>query len=166
MFYNRGISGNKVKDLLDRWNVETIDLKPDILSILIGVNDVSRIISNNYTLAEWQEDYKKLLDKTKTELPNTSIILCEPFLLVDDWPREKKEQWERVMAEMQKMVRQMAVKYNCIHIALQEPFNLALQKAPAKYWVWDGVHPMPAGHELIARIWINEVNRKLDLIGR
>ncbi|MDO6438949.1 SGNH/GDSL hydrolase family protein [Cyclobacterium sp. 1_MG-2023] len=164
MFYNRGISGNKVKDLLDRWQKDTIDLKPDVLSILIGVNDVSRIIANEYTLEEWQEKYKKLLHKTKAELPNTSIYLCEPFLLIDDWPKEKKQQWEEVMKVMQKMVRQLAEDYNCVHIALQEHFDTSLQKAPAKYWVWDGVHPMPAGHELIARIWINKASKHLGFL--
>ncbi|GAB3005482.1 SGNH/GDSL hydrolase family protein [Cyclobacterium sediminis] len=164
MFYNRGISGNKVKDLLGRWQKDTIDLKPDVLSILIGVNDVSRIIANEYTIEEWQENYKNLLNKTNEQLPNTVVFLCEPFLLVDDWPKEKKKQWEEVMKVMQKMVGQLAIDYNCVHIGLQEPFNTSLQKAPAKYWVWDGVHPMPAGHELIARIWINEASKHLDFI--
>ena len=162
MFYNRGISGNKVKDLLNRWQEDTIDLKPDLLSILIGVNDVSRIIANEYTLEEWKEDYKTLIKKTKAELPNTIIFLCEPFLLIDDWSRVKKLQWEEVMNKMQSIIRQLADHYNCVHIALQEPFNNSLKKTSAKYWVWDGLHPMPAGHELIARIWINEARNHLS----
>ena len=67
---------------------------------------------------------------------------------------------------MQVIVRQLAKNYNTIHVELQDQFNLSLKKAPAKYWVWDGVHPMPAGHELIARIWIKEVSKKLDFIGK
>lgn len=65
MFFNRGISGNKVKDLLERWQKDTIDLKPDMLSILIGVNDVSRIIANENSIETWHENYKTLLDTTK-----------------------------------------------------------------------------------------------------
>ncbi|WP_339716892.1 SGNH/GDSL hydrolase family protein [Cyclobacterium amurskyense] len=166
MFFNRGISGNKVTDLLDRWQEDTIDLKPDVLSIMIGVNDVARIISKEYSIEEWEVNYKKLLNKTRSELPNTTLILCEPFLLIDDWPKEKAVAWEAIIFKMQVIVRQLAKNYNTIHVELQDQFNLSLKKAPAKYWVWDGVHPMPAGHELIARIWIKEVSKKLDFIGK
>lgn len=76
MAYNRGISGNKIKDLQERWQKDTIDLKPDVLSILIGVNDVARIIGNENSIEAWRENYRKLLDKTKKELPNTTLILC------------------------------------------------------------------------------------------
>ncbi|WP_200861906.1 SGNH/GDSL hydrolase family protein [Cyclobacterium qasimii] len=72
--------------------------------------------------------------------------------------------WETVIQEMQVIVRQLAKSYNTIHVEFQEPLNKACQNAPAKYWVWDGVHPMPAGHELMARVWINEVSKKLDFI--
>lgn len=164
MFYNRGISGNKVKDLLDRWEEDTIELKPDLLSILIGVNDVASIIANENSIEAWHDNYKKLLDKTKKELPNTTLILCEPFLLPADWNKEKVDTWETVIHKMQAIVRRLAKDYKTLHVELQGPFNKACQKAPAKYWVWDGVHPMPAGHELIARIWIKEASKKLSFI--
>ncbi|MCF7566846.1 SGNH/GDSL hydrolase family protein [Sabulilitoribacter arenilitoris] len=171
MFYNRGISGNKITDLNARWQQDTIDLNPDVLSILIGVNDVPKIIENEYSIKKWEETYIQVLDKTIKALPNTQIILCEPFILPSnnmvriDWTKEKTESYQSVISEMQKIVRQLADAYKATLIELQQPFLDACKKAPAKYWIWDGVHPMPAGHELIARTWINEVSKKLNFIG-
>lgn len=171
MFYNRGISGNTIQDLNARWQQDTIDLNPDVLSILIGVNDVPKIIENEYSIKKWEETYIQVLDKTIKAQPNTQIILCEPFILPSndmariDWTKEKTESYQSVISEMQKIVRQLAEAYDAILIELQQPFLDACKKAPAKYWIWDGVHPMPAGHELIARTWINEVSKKLDFIG-
>lgn len=163
MFYNRGVSGDKVSDLVKRWDKDTINLKPDVLSILIGVNDVSKIVANEYSIEDWNENYKKLLDRTKKELPNTILILCEPFLLPEDWTVKKTGSRQNVIQKMQKFVRQQAKDYNAIFVELQEPFNRACNKAPAKYWIWDTVHPMPAGHELIARLWIKEFSKNIDL---
>lgn len=168
MFYNRGNSGNKIQDLNARWQQDTIDLNPDVLSILIGVNDVPKIIENEYSIKKWEETYIEVLDKTTKTLPNTQIILCEPFILPSydmariDWTKEKTESYLRVISEMQKIVRQLAETYDAIFIELQQPFLDACKKAPAKYWIWDGIHPMPVGHELIARLWIKEVSKKLD----
>lgn len=170
MFYNRGISGNKIADLNARWQQDTIDLNPDVLSVLIGVNDVPRIIENEYSIEKWEETYIQVLDSTKKALPNTQIILCEPFILPSndmtriDWTKEKTASYQRVISKMQKIVAQLAITYNAIFIELQQPFLDACKKAPANYWIWDGIHPMPAGHELIARLWINEVSKKLDFI--
>jgi lysophospholipase L1-like esterase len=167
IFYNRGISGNKILDLNARWQQDTLDLEPDVLSILIGVNDVPRIINNKYSIKKWEETYIQVLDKTTKALPNTQIILCEPFILPSDdigWTKEKTESYQIVISEMQKIVKELADVYDAIFVELQQPFNDACKKAPAKYWIWDGIHPMPAGHELIARSWIKDVSKKLDFI--
>jgi len=171
MFYNRGISGNKIQDLNARWQQDTLDLNPDVLSILIGVNDVPKIIENEYSIKKWEETYIQVLDKTTKALPNTHIILCEPFILPSndmariDWTKERTESYQSVILEMQKIVKHLAEAYDAILIELQQPFLDACKKAPANYWIWDGIHPMPAGHELIARRWIKEVSKKLDFTG-
>lgn len=168
MFYNRGISGNTIQDLNARWQEDTLDLAPDVLSILIGVNDVSRIIENEYSIKTWEQTYIEVLEKTKKALPNTQLILCEPFVLPADdmirieWTKEKTESYQSVVAEMRKTVKKLAETYDAIFIELQQPFLDACKKAPANYWIWDGVHPMPAGHELIARQWIKEVSERLE----
>ena len=153
MFYNRGISGNRVRDLDAHWQQDTLDLKPDVLSVLIGVNDVLTIIKNTDpdTIKKFEETYKRILDKTKDALPNTLIVLCEPFILLLGWVNEKAEIWQAKILKRQFIVRKSTETYQAIFVELQEPFKNACQKAPANYWIWDGVHPMPADHELIAR---------------
>jgi lysophospholipase L1-like esterase len=164
MFYNRGVSGNKVKDLDDRWQEDTLDITADVLSILIGVNDVKNIVNNLYSIKSWKDTYTKIIDRTMEALPEVTLILCEPFLLPIDSSKETGGSREVVIGEMQSITRQLADDFNATFVELQKPFELACSRAPAKYWIWDGVHPMPAGHELIARRWIQEAGRKLDFI--
>jgi lysophospholipase L1-like esterase len=166
MFLNRGINGNRVRDLDARWQHDTLNLKPDVVSILIGVNDVLAIIKNinPETAEKFEETYKRILDRTKYALPDTYIVLCEPFILPLGWVNEKTETWQSEIFKIQKIIRKLAETYNVTFIGLQEPFKNACQKAPADYWIWEGVHPMPAGHELIARLWIKEVKKKLAFI--
>ncbi len=166
MFYNRGISGNKVTDLADRWNVDCIDLKPDILSILIGVNDVASVINNNkdaVTADKYEEVYNSLIEKTKKELPGTLLVLCEPFILPVGYVKDNWEKWENETQKYEKIAAALAERHNAIFIRLQEAFNEACKQAPPDYWIWDGVHPMPAGHELIARQWIKEVRKRVSV---
>jgi len=172
MFYNRGISGNTIKDLDDRWQQDTLDLKPDVLSILIGVNDSHKIIDNIYSLEDWKDSYIQVLDRTKKTLPETRIVLCEPFILPykgeeparKTWTKELAESYQNVISKMQVIVRQLAADHKSIFIELQDAFENAYKKAPAEYWIWDGIHPMPAGHELIAREWIDGVKEELDFL--
>lgn len=166
MFYNRGISGNRVKDLEARWKMDTLDLKPDILSIMIGVNDLISIVKNwdSEPFEKFEDTFKRLLDTTKQAMPNTQIVLCEPFILPLGWVNENPRLWQEEILKQQILVRKLAESYNAVFVELQEPFNSACKKAPANYWIWDGIHPMPAGHELIARQWINSVCKKLTFI--
>ena len=106
-FFNRGISGNKVTDLTARWQKDALDLKPDLLSVLIGINDVSALLygDKNYTLEQYENGYRNLLKHTKQQLPNIQFVLCEPFVL----PVGKvKERWNEYSTEVKK--RSDAVK--------------------------------------------------------
>ncbi len=88
--FNRGVSGNKVYQLAERWQADCLDLKPNVLSILIGVNDYWHKHKHNYdgTLEKYEGDYRALIKRTKDALPEVRLILCEPFTLkvgaVDD----------------------------------------------------------------------------------
>jgi lysophospholipase L1-like esterase len=166
MFYNRGISGNRVKDLDARWQQDALDLKPDVISILVGVNDVMAAVKDwgPDSVAVFEEKYKSILDRTKAALPNTQIVLCEPFILPLGWVKEKTEMWQSELLQRQAIVRKLASDYQTIFVELQQPFIDACKRAPDTYWIWDGVHPMPAGHELIARLWLKEVHKKLTFI--
>ena len=158
-FFNRGISGNKVTDLAARWQQDTLDIKPQLLSILVGVNDLNSMFTheNTVTADSFREVYAGLLTKTREQLPGTRIVLCEPFLLPVGKVKDQWEAWSAEMKVRQAIVRELASQFKATFVPLQEEFDKACKKAPAEYWIWDGVHPMPGGHELIARKWIRVV---------
>lgn len=165
-FYNRGVSGNKVIDLQERWTVDTLDLKPGLLSILIGINDLDRWMSDNttFTLADFEKDYHNLLTQTMTALPSVKLVLCEPFILPVGKVKDKWLIYTSEIKKRQDVVKRLAAEFNAIHVPFQEVFNLALKRAPADYWIWDGIHPMPAGHELMALEWTRQVSKKIKFI--
>jgi lysophospholipase L1-like esterase len=164
-FFNRGISGNKVSDLAARWQTDTLDIKPDLLSILIGVNDVFGVVvkGETFTVDDFGNTYDALLDKTIKALPNVELVLCEPFILPVGMVKEKPGLWNAEIQKRQPIVQHLAEKYNAVYVPLQEVFTKAIKKAPADHWIWDGVHPMPAGHELIAREWIKAVHKRFRI---
>lgn len=165
-FFNRGISGNKVPDLQQRWQVDTLDIKPDLLSILIGINDGSAALGGDtsFTIQRYEEGYRSLLQKTREQLPAVQFVLCEPFVLPVGRVKDKWEAYQADIAQRQATVKKLSVEFGAIFIGLQASFNKALSRAPADYWIWDGIHPMPAGHELIAREWIGQVGKKMKFI--
>jgi len=111
-----------------------------------------------------KKKYREILDLTRTQRPDATIVLCEPFILPGGRVDEKPEIWEAETALRQQVVRKLALRYKTLFVPLQEPFTQACKKAPAKFWIWDGIHPMPAGHELIAQQWIKTVSKELKYI--
>jgi len=165
MFYNRGISGNKVNDLALRWQADTIDLKPDVLSILVGVNDSSSVVLQRepvITVEKYEEIYKSLLDETIEKFPRITLVLCEPFILKVGNVKEKWEAYHPDIVNRQEVVRKLATHYNAVFVGCQSVFDEACKQAAADYWIWDGVHPTVAGHELLAREWINQVGKRIS----
>jgi lysophospholipase L1-like esterase len=155
MFYNRGISGNRVRDLEARWQKDTLDLKPDVLSILVGINDAAATIWDRdpEPIEKFEEHYRSILKQTKKALPEIKIVLCEPFCLPVGSVADKLETYQLEIQKQQTVIRKLAKEFDAVYVELQKPFTEACKKAPANYWIWDGIHPMPAGHELIAREW-------------
>lgn len=152
-FFNRGISGNKVPDLLNRWQKDAVDLKPTVVSILIGVNDIWHpLLSTNQTVSveKYEEGYDKLLAQTVAALPNAKIILLEPFITPGKATSPKWDVWQEHVQKFQAVVTKLGAKYNAPVVKLQRVFDDAGKRAPAEYWVWDGVHPTYAGNQLIA----------------
>ncbi len=163
-FINRGISANKIIDLKARWQTDTLDLKPDVLSILIGVNDSSSMIVNwepYITIEEYENVYRELLEQTVTKFPGIILVLCEPFILEVGNVKSNWEAFQSDIVKRQAIVRSLAIQYNAVFVGFQEVFNKACEKAPADYWIWDGVHPTVAGHELMAREWILQVEKRI-----
>ena len=165
-FFNRGISGNTVADLAARWSGDTVVLKPDVLSILVGINDLERFLKGDpqFSAEQYQKSYDELLQKTREELPSVQLVLGEPFILPVGRVKEKIAVYEKEAKQRQLVAKNLAAKHKAIFIPFQQAFNKATQKAPPEYWIWDGIHPMPAGHELMAREWLKHVVPKLAFL--
>ena len=165
VFYNRGISGNKVIDLEKRWQTDTLGLKPDVLSILVGVNDSTSVITNwepVVSLEKFEKIYDKLLEQTKSVLPNILFVLGEPFILKGSRVNDHLAAFQTDIHQRQKIVQKLASKYNAVYVGFQDVFDKACERAPFDYWIWDGVHPTVAGHELMAREWIRQVEKRIS----
>jgi len=152
-FTNRGISGNTSADLAARWQVDTLDLKPDILSILVGINDVGRVSVEDYAAA-----YDRLIVDAYQALPQLKIILGEPFTLPVGTKLDNWTEWRRVVQSYQDVAADIAARYRLPYVRFQRAFDQACGRAPAEHWVWDGVHPTYAGHQLMADTWIAVAN--------
>lgn len=164
IFYNRGISGNKVNDLTNRWQKDTLDLKPDTLSILIGVNDSSSVVFQRepiITIEKYEEGYKSLLEQTKAKFPDIIFVLCEPFILPVGKVNENWDAYHTDIVKRQVVVRKLVAQYNAVFVGFQQVFDKACEKTSADYWIWDGVHPTVPGHELMAREWIKQVDKRI-----
>lgn len=155
--YNRGISGNKVPDLDARWQADCLDLKPDVLSILIGVNDIWHKLNGNSTgtPADYDRQLAALLARTKEAMPQTRIVICEPFVLKCGSVTDK---WFPEFDERRAIARKNAEAAGAIFVPFQEMFDQAVAGGtePA-YWGADGVHPSMAGHMLMAMAWVRTV---------
>lgn len=153
---NRGVSGNRVVDLYARWKKDCLNLTPDYLSILIGVNDVWHEISdqNGVEVSQYEKIYDMLLEETKAALPKCNIMLLEPFVMCCG---EIKNHWTYFNQEVKKraqVTEKLAKKHGAVFVPLQSVFDDAITKTPVEWWTTDGVHPTPAGHNLIAQQWL------------
>lgn len=149
--YNRGISGNVVPQLVQRWEEDCLALKPDVLSILIGVNDYWHTLGGGYkgTLQTYREAYTGLLEDTMQKLPGVKLIIGEPYAIPG--LKAVDNSWFPAFKGYQDVARELAEKYDAPFIPYQAIYEKALKSAPASYWTPDGVHPNTAGDALMAR---------------
>ena len=155
--YNRGLSGNKVFQLAERWEKDTLQLKPNVLSILVGVNDYWHTLLSGYagTVKTYHDDLHKLLKNTKAALPDVKLIIGEPFALKG--VKAVSPSWFPVFYDYQKAAKEIANEYKAVFIPYQSIFDKALKVAPGAYWTHDGVHPTLAGANLMASAWMHTV---------
>ena len=158
--YNRGIGGNKVYQLIDRWQADCIDIKPDVLSILIGVNDYWHTKLSNYsgTVDVYENDYRKLLTTTKQQLPDTTLIICEPFAI--NGTSAVNDNWFPEFDKYRAAAKKIADEFNAVFIPFQSIFNEAQKHAPNVYWSEDGIHPGIAGAQLMAEAWQSVIEKE------
>lgn len=157
---NLGISGHRSKELLERWQ-DTLDLKPDILSILIGINDIWHFYKHGKELGkdEFFHNLNAILQKAKEQLPNCKIILVEPFV----FPIGHYElAWQLDLNKEIKIVNDLAHKYDCIHIPMQSSLDCFAQSYQMINILHDGVHPTEFGHKLMTNVMIKELSKLVE----
>ena len=155
-FVNKGISGNRVIDLIARVKSEIINLKPDYMSILIGINDVWHEIEyqNGIETKRFEMYYNMLIEEVKEALPDIKIMILEPFVLKASATEENWDKFRSGAEEKAAAAKRVAQKNNLLFVPLMEKFDDAAKTAPNEYWLTDGVHPTAMGHELIKREWL------------
>lgn len=157
-FYNRGISGNRIVDLYARWRIDAINLQPTIISILIGVNDTWHHFgaNNGVEVERYAQVYRMLLEYTRQQLPDTQLILCEPFVLPCGVVQPA---WQDEMAQRREIVKELANDFDALFVPFQSHFDQVTNTPSPEYWLADGVHPTPAGHRLMADAWLEAVSQ-------
>jgi lysophospholipase L1-like esterase len=160
--YNRGMSGHKVGDLRARWQKDTIDMKPDLLSVLIGVNDVGRSGPDGIPIDKWEEDYRFILEASRAANADLKLVLLDPFVLASGRFTDPAaySKWRGQVERLLPIVAGIAKDFDAVHIKTQEVFDAAAKAVSPDQWIWDGVHPLPQGHELIARHWLQAVSAR------
>ncbi len=155
-FINKGISGNRVIDLIARVKAEIINLKPDYMSILIGINDVWHEIDsqNGIDTKRYEMYYNMLIEEVKEALPDIKIMILEPFVLKGSATEANWDKFRSGAIEKAAAAKRVAEKNNLLFIPLMEKFDEAAKTASCEYWLYDGVHPTAMGHELIKREWL------------
>ena len=168
-FFNRGISGHRIVDLYARIRKDMIHLKPDYMSVLIGINDVWHecMFGNGVDAQKFEMVFGLMIEELLRELPGLKMMLLEPFVLpgsatenTDDMPN-RWEYFREETALRSAAVQRLAEKYGLLFVPLQAKFDALNANAPAGYWLSDGVHPTPAGHAMIKEAWL-EAFAKLE----
>ncbi len=172
-FFNRGVSGHALDDLAARWQTDAIDTRPDVLSVLVGTNDVERYLHMRsqaadpaqvpeFDFAAWEHRFRELLDASRQANPELKIILCTPFIVRSGRLAEEETFGlrARLVDECAAAIRRLAADYGATLVDLHETVGaLEAPRGDASYWVWDGIHPTPAGHRRMADAWLDAVMR-------
>jgi len=158
--YNRGISGNKVPDLDRRWDGDCIDLKPDVLSIMIGVNDYWHTVAfgSKYkgTVETYESGFKALIERTKKALPKTQLVICEPFV-VQAADKSTRADWFPEFDHRRAKAKAVAESAGAIYVAFQQMFDAAVAAGYShKELAGDAIHPSTHGHALMASRWLGD----------
>lgn len=157
-FVNRGISGNTTVDLYARIKTDVWNLSPDILSILIGVNDVWHGLdeANGVEIDRYERMYRMIIEDTKKRFPNVTLVMCEPFVLKGSATAGSEERWQQFceVKEYAKVVKRLAAEYGAHFVPLQEKFDELATKDGTDNYLFDGVHPVAAGAKVIAEEWV------------
>ncbi|MBQ9309633.1 MAG: SGNH/GDSL hydrolase family protein [Bacteroidales bacterium] len=163
LFFNRGFSGHSLSDLESRWQEDVLDLHPDILSVLIGTNDIHAALpdTGSFDFEGWKARYKALLERVRERNPSVKLVLCTPFVAkvgkVGDSADYARR--EEAVAHLASIIRELAEECDAIVVPFDTLFFRLGKKAPGiSHWIWDGIHPTPAGHFKMAELWRKKVH--------
>jgi lysophospholipase L1-like esterase len=155
---NMGIGGNTVLDLKERWQHDVFDLKPDWLSIMIGINDVWRqfdqplIKESHVYIKEYEETLRELVQRTRPLVKG--LVLMTPFYIEPN----KQDAMRNKMDTYGAIVKQIAFDFDCLYVDTQEAFKPVLKEIYPATLAWDRVHPSMAGHMILANAFLNVID--------
>jgi len=149
-FINRGIGGDTAPNLKARWQQDCLDHKPDLVSILVGINDSAIAFrGGDEGLEDFESAYRDILTRTKASM--AEILIMEPFLL--PYPEEQRP-WRAELDPRIHIVRDLAREFSAAYVPLDGIFAEATMRRDSAFWGPDGVHPSAPGHALIAQVWL------------
>ena len=164
VIYNRGVSGNRIGDMYARWIEDTLNLKPDLLSVLNGINDVGfgLRLGMGATAEKYRRIYDVCLEEAKAQNPDLTLVLLEPFILrvnaswaeFGDDIYQNYPEWRKQVEERAIVTRELAEKYHARFVPLQHLMDEALDRAPAAHWSLDCIHPTVAGAKIVAKAFL------------
>lgn len=163
-FMNRGISGNTLNDIAARWPSDALALSPDVVCLLVGINDVYAFrkhrktdVAAEFDFEAWEKRYTGLLDTLRRQNPDVRIMLGTPFVTKEGGRLKEKDYHitEQTTHRLAETVRRIAQKYDAALLPFDEMFYELTKEEPRRgYWIWDGIHPTPAGHHRMADLWL------------
>ena len=148
---NVGISGNRAVDLRERWATDVLAHEPDLVSVLIGINDTWRRYDEDdpTSTEEFEAAYRAILEPVQAKL-----VLVEPFLLA---VKEEQREWREDLDPKIEVVRRLAGEFEAVLVPADVEFNRQAEAVGATTLADDGVHPTAAGHQLLADLWRQSV---------
>lgn len=162
-FWNRGISGNTLDDLAGRWQKDVLDLQPDVVSILVGTNDVQRALDEHRVVDPqmWGNQLRGLLNQVLQQNTEAKFVLCTPFVAKAGRNGESEDYPQRceMIASLVEVIKNIAEEYHATLVPFDRLVAETISSTPSlpvSYWVWDGIHPTPAMHYKMAELWMEK----------
>jgi lysophospholipase L1-like esterase len=161
-FFNRGVSGDTVTRITARWQQDALDLKPDVLSLLVGVNDTAASMRGKAGEADgrFADDYRNLLATMREANPAVRLILVEPFVTDVEGCTDG---WRPNLLARQLAIAEIAREFGVAFVPVQSALDAALASAPPAYWAYDGVHLTHAGFQILADVWLQAAGPVLGI---
>ncbi len=157
---NRGISGNRIVDVYQRIKIDCWNLNPDVITILVGANDVYHEVKygNGVELDRYERFYNMLIEDTKRVLPNARIIIMGSFVTLGAETASAFEKMSEIK-DYASVAQRVALSHGCRYISLQDRFDMLTKDVPVDYYISDGIHPTAVGAHVIAREWLTEFGK-------